>query len=164
MTVGMLPAAAGATEVSAAAGQTRHASSTTAATWSLVGTVDPQHVSLGNAQMIVYGAFLFTPNQVRFDPKAIPLSTMQVVVPYAMQPGPGTYTYKLVFHLLASTTATRFRLDNRTPVELAAGATTLEFVTDTFQTNQPSWPHWGLANANGDAWAFSSCDIYQQTS
>jgi hypothetical protein len=133
-----------------------------AAAWSLVGTVDPQHVNLGTAQMIIYGAFLFTPNQVRFTPETMPASLQQAIVPYARQPSAGTYTYKLVFHLHPSTMATRFRLDNRPPVDVAAGATTLEFITDTFSTKNESWNHWSLANADGDTWAFSSCDIYVQ--
>jgi hypothetical protein len=68
----------------------------------------------------------------------------------------------LVFHLFPSTTTTHFALDDRRPVEVPAGATTLEFITDTFHTTGESWNHWSLANADGDTWAFSSCDIYVQ--
>src|SRR6266496_1485001 len=106
--------------------------------------------------------FSSLPGQVSFGATATPGSTAQLVVPYTRQPSAGTYTYKLVFHLRATTTATRFRLGDRAPVEVPAGTTILEFTTDTFTTNGPSWNYWALGNANGDSWVFTSCDIYEQ--
>jgi hypothetical protein len=157
LALGLLPVGA------ATAGQTRQRSPAVTAGWSPLGTVDPLHVYTGSTEMILYGAFLFTPNQVSFTPKVMPASVRSLVVPYVRQPAAGSYTYKLVFHLSPSTTTTHFQLANRAPVEVAAGAATVEF-TVAVQTDGPSWNYWSLSNADSDPWVFYSCEIFEQTS
>jgi hypothetical protein len=156
LAVGLLPAGA-------AAGQTQQRPPAATAGWSPLGTLDPQHVNTGSTELILYGAFLFTPNEVSFTPKVMPASVRSLVVPYIRQAAAGSYAYRLVFHLRPSTTTTHFQLDSRAPVEVAAGTATVEFIV-TVQTDGPSWNYWVLTNADRDSWGFDSCEIYQQTS
>lgn len=163
VTVGLLPAAAGAAEVRSAAESDRQAAPATTTGWSLVGTVDMQHIVAPNTQLIVYGAQYVHPWFAAFNPRVIPASAQQLVVPYVRIPDGDSHTYKLVFHLsTTSTTTTRFQLDNQTPVTAAGGDVTLEFTHTTAPTPGPSWYTWNLGNVNDDAWRFYSCDIYEQ--
>jgi hypothetical protein len=140
--------------------QTTQIQSVPAATWSLVGTIDPQHVFSANVQLQFWGAYYFTANGVEFNPQVIPASVRQMIVPHVRVPDGNAHTYKLVFHLRPITT-TRYQLNDGAPVQVAAGATTVEF-TDTVQFAHANWQYWTFNNANGDAWGFLSCDIYEQ--
>jgi hypothetical protein len=164
--VGLQPMTTGAADTSATTEQTRTIASAPVPTWSRVGTFDPMHVHSANTTLVLYGVYAFAPGFVNFDPRFIPASVQQVVVPYIVVPDDNIHTYKLVFHLTTDvTTPTRYQLLDRTPVTVAGGDTIVEF-TDTvqFHNGRPSWKGWSLANANKDHWLWYSCDIYEQTS
>lgn len=165
LTSGMLPATLNTAGTGADAEQTQ-LSSATNTSWSLVGTVDPQHVYIPNkTQLVMYGVQAFNSTYAGFDPRVIPPAVLQVVVPYVRIPDGNSHTYKLVFHLFtAGTTTTRYQLDTRLPVAVAAGSVTLEFTQTTAPTDGPSWYAWSLGNVNNDIWHFYSCDLYEQAS
>ena len=68
------------------------------------------------------------------NPRVIPASAQQVVVPYV-----------------------------RIPVTVADGDVTLEFIHTTAATEEASWYAWNLGNVNNDIWRFYSCTVYEQT-
>ncbi|TQL99299.1 hypothetical protein FB559_4961 [Actinoallomurus bryophytorum] len=167
LTVGLLPVSAGAAGVNVAATPTTTVVSPAKATgWSLVGTLDPQHVYAPNTQLVLYGVQAFNSTYAGFDPKVIPASVQQVVVPYVRIPDGESHIYKLVFHLVtAGTTTTRYQLDAQTPVTVATGDTTLEFTyTTPTYSKGAHWFTWSLGNVNNDIWHFHSCAIFEQTS
>jgi hypothetical protein len=91
--------------------------------------------------MVLYEVQAFNSFYAGFDPRVIPASVQQVVVPYVRIPDGTSHTYKLVFHLFtAGTTTTHYQLDTRTPVAVAAGAATLEFTDTTPATSSPTTP------------------------
>jgi hypothetical protein len=164
LAVGQQPVAAGVA-ASAATEQTRTSVSASTTAWSLVGTLDPQHIYAPNTQLVLYGVQAFNSTYAGFDPRVIPASVQQVVVPYVRIPDGNSHTYKLVFHLFtAGTTTTRYQLDTQTPVTVAAGDTTLEFIyTTPAYPPGAHWYTWSLGNVNNDIWHFYSCAIYEQT-
>jgi hypothetical protein len=164
LSAGLLPATAGA----AARPTTATAPAATTPAWSLVGTVDPLHIIAGNTQMVLYGVQGLNSFYAGFDPRVIPASVQQVVVPYVRIPDGRSHTYKLAFHLsTAGTTTTHYQLDTRTPVAIAPGDTTLEFTDTTPATSTPTipqWYTWSLGNLDKNIWLFYSCSIYEETS
>jgi hypothetical protein len=161
LAVGVIPATAALADGSTTR-QTTQIQSAPAATWSLVGTVNPQYPWSANVQMQIYGAYLYTATSVVFNQHAIPVAVRQTILPFVRVPDGNVHTYKLVFHLRTdSTTTSRYQLDNRTPVDAAPGDTILEF-TDTVDLDNVSMWSWMLGNVSGDNWVFYSCDIYEQ--
>jgi hypothetical protein len=160
LAVGLQPVAAGA------AVATGPAEKVAAAGWTKVGTFDPTHVNSANTSLVLYGVYAFAPGFVNFDPRFIPASVRQIVVPNLVVPDDDVHTYKLVFHLATDvTTPTRYQLLDRTPVTVPGGDTNVEFVdTVQFHNGRASWKGWTLANVNNDHWLWYSCDIYEQTS
>src|SRR4051812_41175381 len=93
VTVGLLPAAAGAADVQAAAGSGRTISPATTTSWSLVGRVDTQHIASTTTQLIIYGAQYVHPWFAAFNPRVIPASVQQIVVPFVKVPDGDSHTY-----------------------------------------------------------------------
>lgn len=166
LTVGSLPVPAIAGTRIAAATTTTAVPPASAAAWSLVGTVDPLHIINGNTQMVLYGVQAFNSFYAGFDPRVIPASVQQVVVPYVRIPDGNSHTYKLVFHLsTAGTATTRYQLDTQTPVTVAGGDIALEFTyTTPADPAGEHWYTWKLGNLDRNIWLFYSCAIYEQTS
>jgi hypothetical protein len=142
-----------------------------AAGWSLVATLDPAHTTTLDgahpaavpAELILYGAYIFTPDMVNFDPTRIPGSVVQQVVPNIVVPNPDGHTYKAVFHLATDVTAsrtTRYQFRSQPPVTVADGVADLEF-TETVTTQ--GWHGFSLRNAVGNHWLWYRCDIYELT-
>lgn len=159
MTLGVLPAAAAATE-GRTASQQRQIESAPDAAWSLAATLDPAHVQTPNSVLTLYGVYAFTPILVNFNPKVLDPSINQSAVPMYAVPDDRPHTYKVVFHLTTDVTATtRYKLNDRTPVTVAAGDADLEF-TETI--TKQGWHPWALRNANNDHWLFYSVKVYEQ--
>jgi hypothetical protein len=132
-----------------------------AATWAPFVTIDPAHPSqLPKGELLLFGAYAFTPDLVNFDPRRIPGSVPQAAVPTIVVPDDNAHTYQAVFHLTTDvTTTTSYQLNGGTPVTVAGGVTDVEF-TATFR-QQKGWHNWSLRNANGDHWLFYRCDFYE---
>ncbi|NRQ39688.1 hypothetical protein HII36_48845 [Nonomuraea sp. NN258] len=136
--------------------------------WTPVGTVDPQHVSSADTQLVLYGVHAFTPNNVAFNPSVIPASVAQLVVPYVAVPDGNPHTYRLRFHLDTTAPAgTQYQLitpfgGGTETVNVSGGAVTLDF-TVSVDLAGAGWRYWSLKNSGGHSWVFTKCEIDEQT-
>lgn len=131
-----------------------------APTWSLVGTMDTQHLATATTVLHFYGVFWIGAQGAQFH-EQVPESVNQVAFPSVRVPAAGTHTYRLVVHVRAATEATRFQVDGNPAVTVPAGATTFEHV-QTLQTTGPSWRAWGVRAVDNATWFFISADVYVQ--
>ncbi|MGP4099026.1 hypothetical protein [Nonomuraea sp. KM90] len=144
------------------------AQSGTAFGWTPVGTVDPQHVTSADTQLVLYGVQAFTPNNVAFNPDVIPASVGQLVVPYVRVPDGNPHTYRLRFHLNTTNAAgTQYQLitpngGGTQTANVSGGAITLDF-TVSVDLTATAWMYWSLKNSGGHIWVFTRCEIDEQT-
>jgi hypothetical protein len=138
-------------------------------TWTPVGTLNPQHVYLGNTQLLLNGVYVFTAGNVQFNQQVMPASIPQTAVPYILVPNGNPHTYRLRFHLTTNgTTNAQYRLSDHfgneiSTVTVAPGDTTIDFIVNV-QLAGMGWQYWVLKNLSGDIWVFYSCQIDEQTS
>jgi hypothetical protein len=136
-------------------------------TWSLVGTVDPQHVYSANTELVLYGPYTFDPSWVTFNQHVMPSSIPQLVEPYIRVPDGNPHTYRLRFHLnTGGTTSSQYQLTDQHGYQstqtVADGDTTVDFILNV-QFTGPNWEPVTLKNLSGDIWTFYSCEIDVQT-
>ncbi len=158
--------ATGAASAAHIRADSNQATSTT--TWSLVGTVDPQHVYSAKTELVLQGAYVFDPSWVSFNPQQIPASVPQLVVPYVLVPDGNPHTYRLRFHLNTSgTMSSQYKLTDTygysSTVTVPAGDTTVDFIVPV-QFAGAGWEYMVLRNLSGTIWVFYSCEIDEQTS
>jgi hypothetical protein len=170
MAGGVLPTTAAVADGTTAAAQAPPAA---AAGWSLVATLDPTHTTTLDgahptavpAELLLYGVYIFTPDMVNFDPRRIPGSVVQQVVPYIVVPDDNGHTYKAVFHLATDDTASgtsSYQFRTQPPVTVADGIADLEFIETV--TAAKGWHSFTFRNAAGDHWLWYRCSIYEQIS
>jgi len=160
---GVLPTTAAIADGTTTA-QTALAQPAAVATWSLVATLDPAHVQTPSSVLTLYGVYAFTPILVNFNPKVLPASINQSVVPQYAVPDDSAHTYKVVFHLTTDVTAsgtTSYQFRSQPRVTIPIGDADLQF-TETVNTR--GWHGFTLRNATDDHWLFYRCDIYEQIS
>ncbi|RJL35909.1 hypothetical protein [Bailinhaonella thermotolerans] len=137
-----------------------------AAGWTPVGTLDPQHVTSADTQLVLYGAHAFTPNNVAFNPQVIPSTVNQAVLPYVRVPDGAPHTYRLRFRVSTNgVTSTQYELSGASGTQtatVAGGDATVEFLV-TLDLAGTGWAFHSLKNTGGHAWVFWSCQIDEQT-
>jgi len=165
-----IAAALAATTVSASAAPARPTSpdrpQTAAASPTLIGTVDPQHVYSGTTELVLYGVYGFDPSFVTFNQQLMPASIPQVAVPYWVVPDGNPHTYVLTFHVnTAGTTTTQYKLTDtygyQSTQTVADGDNTTLTFTVPVHFSGAGWEDVVLKNISGDNWTFYSCKIEQ---